>query len=114
MLNVFRCHGEGCPLKGKRKGDRHGKGFCPLKPPCRIHFEGIDGTGKYHAPHVLRDPETGSTVRDWNRACEIVRAMELPTPPEPIKKPKTALTVAIEGFLALKAKRDAETRRSEE
>jgi integrase len=112
MLNVFRRHGEACPLKGKRRGDgRHGKGYCPLKPPCRIYVEGIDGTGKNHPPHVLKDPDTSGTVRDWNRACEIVRAMELPTPPAPVQKPKTPLHLAIEGFLALKAKRDTETRR---
>lgn len=112
MLNVFRRHGEGCPLKRKRRGDgRHGKGYCPLKPPCRIYFEGIDGTGECHRPQVLIDPETGGKVRDWNRACEIIRGMELPTPAEPTQKPKTDLQIAINGFLALKAKRDKETRR---
>ena len=35
--------------------------------------------------------------------------MEMPTPPEPTQKPKTALQTAINGFLALKAKRDKET-----
>lgn len=111
MLNVFRRHGEGCPLKGKRRGDKHGKGFCPLKPPCRIYFEGIDGIGTHHRPHVLTDPETGGTVRDWNRACEIIRGMELPKPPATVQKPKTPITVAAETFLALKAKKNKETRR---
>jgi integrase len=37
--------------------------------------------------------------------------MELPTPPERTQKPKTNLQTAIDGFLALKAKRDTETRR---
>jgi len=111
MLNVFRRHGEGCSLKGKRRGDRHGKGFCPLKPPCRIYFEGIDGIGTHHRPHVLTDPETGGTVRDWNRACEIIRDRELPKPPATVQKPKTPITVAAETFLALKAKKHKETRR---
>jgi len=111
MLNVFRRHGEGCSLKRKRRDGRHGKGYCPTKPPCRIYVEGIDGTGKYHPPHVLKDPDAGGIVRDWNRACEIVRAMEMRTPPAPVQKPKTALSTAIAGFLALKAKRDAETQR---
>jgi len=109
MLNVFRRHGEACSLKRKRLDGRHGKGYCPTKPPCRIYFEGIDGTGKYHKPQVLIDPEKVEKVRDWNRACEIIRGMELPTPAEPIQKPKTALETAINGFLALKAKRDKET-----
>jgi len=111
MLNVFRRHGEGCPLKRKRQGDRHGKGFCPLKPPCRIYFEGIDGIGTHHRPHVLTDPETGGTVRDWNRACEIIRDMELPKPPATAQKPKTPITVAAETFLALKGEKNKETRR---
>ena len=112
MLNVFRRHGEGCPLKGKRRGDgRHGKGYCPLKPPCRIYYEGIDGTGKNHTPQVLTDPETGGKVRDWNRACEIIRGMELPTPPEPTQKRKTPFQTAAESFQALKAKKNRETLR---
>ena len=60
---------------------------------------------------MLTDPETGSTVRDWNRACEIIRDMELPTPPATVQKPKTPITVAAETFLALKAKKNKETRR---
>jgi len=111
MLNVFRRHGERCALKRKRGDGRHRSGYCPSKPPCRIYFEGIDGTGKHHKPQVLVDPDTGGKVRDWNRACEIIRGMELPTPPEPTQKPKTDLRIAIRGFLALKAKRDRETRR---
>ena len=112
MLNVFRRHGEGCPLKGKRRDERGMvKASPPLKPPCRIYFEGIDGIGTYHRPHVLTDPETGRTVRDWNRACEIIRGMELPKPPATLQEPKTPITVAAEMFLALKAKKNKETRR---
>jgi len=59
----------------------------------------------------LKDPVSGSGVRDWNRAVEIVREMELPTPVEPTQKPRTAISSAVKTFLESKAKKNPETQR---
>ncbi len=74
MLNLYRRHRGACPKAGTRSQD------CTSKPKCPIHFEGIDGTGKRHNPQSLQDPASGSGVRDWNRAVEVIREMELPRP----------------------------------
>lgn len=108
MLNIFRRHTAGCSRAGTRSQD------CPSKPKCPIHFEGVDGTGTRQKRQALIDPASGSGVRDWNRAVEIIREMELPTPVEPSQKPKTAITTAAEAFLQLKAKRNRETLRKYE
>jgi integrase len=105
VLNIYRRHRKECSKFGSRSE------HCPSKPKCAIHVEGIDGQGRNLKPRALKDPASGSGVRDWNRAVEIVRDMELPTPVEPVQKPKTALTVAIEAFLTLKAKKQPETQR---
>lgn len=105
MLNLYRRHRSGCAKFGTRSQD------CPSKPKCPVHVEGIDGQGRHLRPRALRDPASGSGVRDWNRAVELVREMELPTPVEPAQKPKTALSTAIDEFLGLKAKKQAETQR---
>jgi site-specific recombinase XerD len=76
-----------------------------------VHFEGIDGTGKRCKPQALRDPASGSGVRDWNRAIEIIREIELPTPPAQIQKPQINLEDAIASFLAFKSKRSADVQR---
>jgi hypothetical protein len=74
----------------------------------------VDGTGSRRKRHALIDPASGSGVRDWNRAVEIIREMELPTRVEPTQKPKTAMTAAKETLLQLRAKCDRETRRKYE
>lgn len=105
MLNIFRRHIADCSKAGSRSQD------CPSKPKCPIHFEGIDGAGVRRKRQALIDPASGSGVRDWNRAVEIVRSMELPTPVEPIQKPQTSLESAIASFLAFKARRSPDVQR---
>jgi integrase len=111
MLNVYRRHRGTCSLKGKRKDRIHGKGYCPTKPPCRIYYEGIDGAGRNHKPTLLIDPETDGVCRDWNRACEIIRQMELPTPVEPIQEPKVQIADAVTAYLASKEVNDPDTQK---
>ena len=105
MLNLFRRHFAKCSRFGARTQD------CPSRPKCPIHFEGIDGVGMRRQPQALKDPASGSGVRDWNRAVEIIREMELRTPPEQTQKPQVNLADAIASFLAFKAKRSADVRR---
>ena len=105
MLNIFRRHRDGCCKAGTRSQD------CPSKPKCPIHFEGIDGSGKRQKRQALRDPASGSGVREWNRAVEILRDMELPSPVEPTLKPQTAISLASSSFLESKAKTNPETQR---
>jgi integrase len=121
VLNLYRRHGRNCGPKdkdtgigannGKRAIEGHGKGFCPSKPPCWIYYEGIDGEGRVHNPQNLIDPGTGRKLRDWNRACEIIRGMELPTPPEPVQKVQTSLDEAITAFRELKKKKGDDVQR---
>src|ERR1700734_68128 len=92
MLNLFRRHVSECPNYGKRMGQK-----CPRKPPCPIHYEGICSNGKRSRSQALIDPQTGNGVRDWSRACELVRDMEAPTPTiVPITR--TTIADAIEHF----------------
>jgi integrase len=105
MLNLFRRHIAKCSKSGTRSAD------CPSKPKCPIHFEGIDGTGKTHKPQRLLDPSSASGVRDWSRAVEIIRDLELPAPPEPLNKPKTSFEVAADLFLKFKSKKSVDTQR---
>lgn len=105
MLNIFRRHITGCSSHGKRTGQKCGK-----KPPCPIYYEGIDGQGRRHKPGALIDPKTGNGVRDWSRACELVRDMEAPTP-EIKPEIRTTIASAIEHFLALKKLKSADTYR---
>ncbi|MGH9628653.1 MAG: hypothetical protein ACRD7E_09990, partial [Bryobacteraceae bacterium] len=92
MLNLFRRHVTGCPNNGKRTGQR-----CPRKPPCPIHVEGIDGQGRKIKPQTLIDPRTGNGIRDWARACEVIRDMEAPAPVIVVEK-RTPISKAIEHF----------------
>lgn len=105
MLNIFRRHRAGCSKTGTRSEN------CPSKPKCPIHFEGIDGSGKRQKPQALKDPSSGSGVREWNRAVEILRDLELPTPIAPTLKPQTAISAAAKCFLESKAKKNTETQR---
>jgi integrase len=105
VLNLFRRHRSGCPKFGTRTPD------CSSKPKCPIHFEGIDGTGRRHKPQALKDPASGSGVRDWNRAVEVIREKELPAPPEQTQKPQTNLSDAVSSFLAFKAHRSPDVQR---
>ena len=105
MLNIYRRHRAECSKAGTRSQD------CPSKPKCSIHFEGIDGAGVHRKPQALTDPASGSGVRDWNRAVEIVRGMELPVPIEPTPTPKVNLETAIASFLAFKARRSPDVQR---
>jgi integrase len=84
---------------------------CPSKPKCAIHFEGIDGAGIRRKRQALIDPATGSGVRDWNRAVEIIRELELPTPVEPTVRPQVSLENAIASFLAFKSRRSLDVQR---
>lgn len=96
MLNLFRRHVSECPNYGKRTGQK-----CPRKPPCPVHYEGMGSNGKRIRSQALIDPQTGSGVRGWSRACELVRDMEAPTPTiAPITR--TTIADAIEHFLKLK------------
>ena len=105
MLNIFRRHRDGCSRAGTRSQD------CPSKPKCSIHFEGIDGAGVHRKRQALIDPASGSGVRDWNRAAEIIRDMELPTPIESVQKPQIGLQDAIDSFIAFKARRSIDVQR---
>lgn len=108
MLNLFRRHVAGCAHHSKRTGQR-----CPKKPPCPIHYEGVDGRGKRVRSQALLDPRTGSGVRDWSRACELIRDMEAPTP---TVKPecRMSITQAINHFLTLKSRKSRDTYRKSE
>ena len=105
MLNLFRRHRRACARFGTRSQD------CNSKPKCPIHFEGVDGVGRRLKPQSLEDPVSGSGVRDWNRAVEIIRDMEIPTPPEQTQKPAIGIGEAIDSFLAYKASRSPDVRR---
>ncbi len=105
MLNIFRRHRAGCSKAGTRSQD------CPSKPKCSIHYEGIDGTGLRRRPQALIDPASGSGVRDWSRAAELIREMELPTPIEQTEKPRVGIEKAVTSFIAFKAHRSADVRR---
>jgi hypothetical protein len=136
MLNLFRRHGRDCgpkpaPTKenpnppgeyfAKRSasipapnGGFRNAGWCPSKPQCFCFFEGSDGKGAYHKPKNVIDPRNGQKVRDWNRASEIIRDLETPTPVQQDKL-VTPLETAIDGYKDKKAKRTdtvrAKTRR---
>jgi hypothetical protein len=84
---------------------------CPSKPKCPIHFEGIDGAGIRRKRQALVDPATGGGVRDWNRAVEIIRELELPKPVEPTVKPQVSFESAIASFLAFKSRRSLDVQR---
>ena len=105
MLNIFRRHVADCSKAGTRSPD------CPSKPKCPIHYEGIDGAGVRRKRQALVDPASGSGVRDWNRAVEIIRDLELPTPIEPTQKPQVGMEAAIASFIDFKARRSPDVRR---
>jgi integrase len=105
VLNIFRRHIADCSKAGTRSQD------CPNKPKCPIHFEGIDGAGVKRKPQALLDPASGSGVRDWNRAVEIIRGLELPAPVEIPQKPRVGLEDAIASFIAFKARRSPDVQR---
>jgi integrase len=105
MLNIFRRHRAACSRFGTRSQD------CTSKPKCPIHFEGIDGTGKRHRPQALKDPASGSGVRDWNRAVELIREKELPAPLESTQKPQVNIADAIASYGAFKARRSKDVQR---
>jgi integrase len=105
MLNIFRRHRAGCSKAGTRSQD------CLSKPKCSIHFEGIDGAGVRRKPQALIDPASRSGVRDWNRAAELIRDMELPTPVESTQKPLVSIDHAIASFAAFKNKRSIDVQR---
>jgi integrase len=103
MLHIFRRHVAGCVHNGKRTGQK-----CPKKPPCPIHYEGVDGRGKRVKSQALIDPRTGNGVRDWSQANELLRDMEAP---ERILDPvrRTTIVEAIAHFLALKKTKSHDT-----
>ncbi len=105
MLNVFRRHVSKCPKFGTRSQD------CSSRPKCPIHYEGVDGEGRKIKPRALVDPVTGKGLRDWNRAVEIIRELELPRAVE--KPPRASLPIeqAAAAYLASKAKRSPDTQR---
>jgi integrase len=105
MLNIFRRHRAGCSKADTRSPD------CPSKPKCAIHFEGIDGGGVRRKRQALIDPASCTSVRDWNRAVEIIRDMELPSPIEPTLKPQVGMEAAIASFLAFKSRRSLDVQR---
>jgi len=105
MLNLYRRHRAACSKNGTRTQD------CPSKPKCPVHFEGVDGTGRRHRPQSLKDPSSGSGVRDWNRAVEIIRELELPTPVTAAQKPQVNLAEAIASFISFKARRSPDVKR---
>jgi len=105
VLNIFRRHIADCSKAGTRSQD------CPSKPKCPIHFEGIDGAGVRRKRQALIDPSSGSGVREWNRAVEIIRGLELPTPVELPQKPRVSLEDAIASFVSFKARRSPDVQR---
>jgi integrase len=105
MLNIFRRHRDGCSKAGTRSQD------CPSKLKCAIHFEGIDGAGRRQKRQALVDPASGSGIRDWNRAVELIREMELPTQLAPAQKPQASIDEAAASFLALKSKLSPDVQR---
>jgi len=105
MLNLFRRHIVGCPNHGKRTGQK-----CPRKPPCPIHYEGIDGAGKRVKPQALIDPANCNGVRDWSRASELIRDLEAPAPTI-TPTVRTTIAEAVDHFVKLKAGKSADTRR---
>jgi integrase len=105
VLNLFRRHVAHCSRFGTRTP------ACPSKPKCPIHFEGIDGRGKLHTPRALKDPLSGSGVRDWSRAVEIIRDLELPTPPQQTQTPPVSLEEATASFMAFKSKKSPDVQR---
>jgi integrase/recombinase XerD len=105
MLNLFRRHVAGCANFGRRTGQK-----CPRRPPCPIHYEGIDGRGKRQAPSALIDPRTGNGVRDWARACEVLRDLEAPNPLL-VPEQRTRIAEAIRHFLNLKKAKSTDTQR---
>lgn len=105
MLNLFRRHIASCANYGTRTGQK-----CPRKPPCPIHFEGVDGQGKKVKPQAIVDPRTGNGIRDWARACEVIRDMEAPTPVL-VAENRTTIQDAIKPFLLLKESKSRDTYR---
>lgn len=62
----------------------------------------MGSNGKRIRSQALLDPQTGNGVREWSRACELVRDMEARAPTiAPIIR--TIIGDAIEHFLKLKA-----------
>jgi integrase len=105
MLVIYRRHKASCSKAGSLSQD------CPSKPKCPIHFEGVDGAGIRRKRRALVDPATGGGVRDWNRAVEIIRELELPIPVEPVAKPQVSFEAAIASFLAFKSRRSLDVQR---
>ncbi len=108
MVHIFRRHVSDCAYHAKRTGQK-----CPKRPPCPVHYEGVDGRGKRVRSQALIDPRTGNGVRDWARACELVRDMEAPVPtlaPES----RTTIAVAVAHFLKLKTGKSRDTYRKSE
>jgi integrase len=108
VLNLFRRHVAGCAYHARRTGPK-----CPKKPPCPIHYEGVDGCGKRVRSQALLDPQNGNGVRDWSRACELIRDMEAPSPTL-VPERRTKIAVAIEHFLKLKSSKSRDTYRKSE
>jgi site-specific recombinase XerD len=105
MLNVFRRHISKCSKFGSRSQD------CSSRPKCPIHYEGLDGEGRKIKPRGLIDPISGRGIRDWNRAVEVIRELELPRPIEKPTRVSVSLEKAAEAFLASKLKRSPDTQR---
>ncbi len=105
MLNVFRRHITKCPKFGTRSQD------CSSRPKCPIHYEGVDGEGRRVRPSALIDPVSGKGTRDWNRAVELIREMELPHPAEKPASCRISIEKAAATFLASKLKRSPDTQR---
>lgn len=105
MLNVFRRHISKCSKFGSRSQD------CSSRPKCPIHYEGVDGEGRRLRPKALIDPISGKGVRDWNRAVEIIRELEVPRSAERPPRAVVPIDRAAAAFLASKAKRSPDTQR---
>ncbi len=60
---------------------------------------------------ALIDPASGSGVRDWNRAVELVRDMELPARVEPTSKPQVSIDTAVASFVAFKSRKSIDVQR---
>lgn len=74
-------------------------------------FRGHRRCGCAAKPQSLIVPASGSGVRGWNRAVEIIRDMELPSPIEPTLKPQVDMEAAIASFLAFKSRRSLDVQR---
>lgn len=78
---------------------------------ARCIMRGFDGQGRRIRPKAPIDPGSGKGIRDWNRAIELVRELELPRPTENAASPGVPIDEAAAAFPVSKAKRSPDRQR---